>query len=163
MMRILKITAKIIICILLILLVLYIIINMSFSAIFGSEVISQKQALKIFENNKENIKEIEIGLENEEEIFIDVDKKINKIGENNMLEEIPNQQNEKYDRIINLMNEAKIISISKNYSNIMMLVGRAIGFGQYIVRINDEERLNWGYHVTEKIHLEDNWYYIETT
>ena len=45
----------------------------------------------------------------------------------------------------------------------MMLVGRAIRFGQYIVKINDEERLNWGYHVTEKIHLEDNWYYIETT
>ena len=80
-----------------------------------------------------------------------------------MFEEIPNQQYEKYDNIINLMNEAKIISISKNYSNIMMLVGRAIRFGQYIVKINDEERLNWGYHVTEKIHLEDNWYYIETT
>ena len=145
-MKILKITTKIIICILLVLLIIYILINMAFSAIFGSEVISQKQALKIFENNKKNIKEIEIGL-----------------GENNMFEEIPNQQYEKYDNIINLMNEAKIISISKNYSNIMMLVGRAIRFGQYIVKINDEERLNWGYHVTEKIHLEDNWYYIETT
>ena len=162
-MKILKITTKIIICILLVLLIIYILINMAFSAIFGSEVISQKQALKIFENNKKNIKEIEIGLENEEEIFIDVDKKIKIIGENNMFEEIPNQQYEKYDNIINLMNEAKIISISKNYSNIMMLVGRAIRFVQYIVKINDEERLNWGYHVTEKIHLEDNWYYIETT
>ena len=162
-MKILKITTKIIICILLVLLIIYILINMAFSAIFGSEVISQKQALKIFENNKKNIKEIEIGLENEEEIFIDVDKKIKIIGENNMFEEIPNQQYEKYDNIINLMNEAKIISISKNYSNIMMLVGRAIRFGQYIVKINGEERLNWGYHVTEKIHLEDNWYYIETT
>ena len=162
-MKILKITTKIIICILLVLLIIYILINMAFSAIFGSEVISQKQALKIFKNNKKNIKEIEIGLENEEEIFIDVDKKIKIIGENNMFEDIPNQQYEKYDNIINLMNEAKIISISKNYSNIMMLVGRAIRFGQYIVKINDEERLNWGYHVTEKIHLEDNWYYIETT
>ena len=75
-MKILKITTKIIICILLVLLIIYILINMAFSAIFGSEVISQKQALKIFENNKKNIKEIEIGLENEEEIFIDVDKKI---------------------------------------------------------------------------------------
>ena len=162
-MKLLKTTTKIIICILLVVLIIYILINMAFSVIFGSEVISQKQALEIFENNKENIKKIEIGLEKEEEIFIDVDKKIKIIGENNRLEEIPNQQYEKYDNIINIMNEAKIISISKNYSNIMMLVGRAIRFGQYIVKINDEERLNWGYHVTEKIHIEDNWYYIETT
>ena len=65
----------------------------------------------------------------------------------------------KYEKTIKNMKKLKLIEIKKEHGNIIIPIKN---FGQYIVKINNEEQLKWGYNITYMKQVNNNWYYIET-
>jgi len=62
-----------------------------------------------------------------------------------------------YQNSIDLMKKLHLTSIVKENTNIIF----NFNFGQAIAIINDEDKLYEDFHILEKIHLKDNWYYMQ--
>lgn len=135
--------------------------------LFGRKV-DKNNIIKKFEQNIEMFNE-SVGELSEEEICIE-----KREGEYiiTIYKELPDgttdliiveeKYYDKYQESINLMKKLKIDVIYKYQENVVFLFNSMIGTGQYIVKMDDEERYMKTYIVTYKEQIDGSWYYIET-
>lgn len=66
----------------------------------------------------------------------------------------------KYKNTINLIKKLKLKRVAKEHGNILFLYKTPYGKGQYIIYLNDENKLRWGYDILEFENIKDDWYYV---
>lgn len=154
---------KAVFIIILIVLILHTIRYSILSHIFGSNI-TKKEIMNIFYENKVSFELIVEELKEDNKIYIDKENGniIIKRENNTNMVEIKQEEFYKYKNTMEIMQKLKIMKVKKEDSNIIIYFGGTIGFGQYIVQLNNEELYRNNYIVTDMTKIEDNWHYIET-
>lgn len=158
---------KIILIILCVLLIICLLFFLFINIVFGRKM-NPDTIINKFNDNKELFEASEKELINYESMWIEeienqisVFKREKNDGKVNIIQ--INDELYKYEHSINLIKELKLNKISISNGNIFFQFNTMISFGQYIVKINNEEsykeeRYNFTLNMKE---LENNWYYIE--
>jgi hypothetical protein len=146
-----------IICIMLIL------INFVIEKTFGKKIDSN-DIIEKFLYNYDSFEKVFDELSSEEYIIIKQDNgliSINIYSENNYIK-IDKSEFYKYETTIDLMKNLNIKDITKKGDNVSFLFNSMINYGQYIVKIGDEESYHKNYIVTNIKAIKEQWYYVET-
>ncbi len=163
---------KVILIIIVSVLLIFIILNILLTLVFGRKV-NKQSIINKYKNNVEafNKSLAELTEENiyfnreilswgKGKIIITIHEELED-GSVNVITVNENDYN-KYQETISLMETLNIKRIHKSGQNIMFQFNAMIKFSQEIVKLRDEEYYIWSGHIIQyKESLGDDWYYVE--
>lgn len=131
------------------------------------EKVNSNTIIKKFEENEMLFEEVVKELSEKDDIYLDKKGEVisisiyEKIGDQVNSRKVKKEEFDQYGKTIDLMKKLNITYISKEKGNTSFLFNSMLELGQYIVKIQDEEKYKKDYDITHIMELKDNWYYIE--
>lgn len=141
--------------------IIYLILQVSIGKPAKATVINKlKLNEKLFEEIYEELYELKENpiyfKKNGNDISISIYEEINK--KTNIIN-VDNEEFYKYEKTIKNIKILKLTEVKKEHENLIIPIKN---FGQYIIKINNDEKLNWGYNIIYIKQINNNWYYVET-